>query len=82
MPPSLAVVEHLHEAPRIPVEFTGALDEGRVRSYVILWIETPEAGGQTRWSTETTWGDKPMMVCGLMTVADSLRADVTRADDG
>jgi hypothetical protein len=79
MAAKLAVVEPLHEALRLPVEFTGALEQGEVRSYVIVWQGTNNV---MRWSLESTWSDKPMLVCGLLTVADSLRADVTRADDG
>lgn len=79
---TLAVVEQAFQPIRYPEEFVKAIEAGAVRSYTVVWIETPDAGGLMRYSTDNARVDKPLMVCGLLATVDSLRREVADTDDG
>ena len=55
--------------------FIGALERGEVRSFAVVWVETPAAGGAARWSHSALAMDKPYMACLAMAVADRFRHD-------
>lgn len=74
---TVSLVEPLRLPPREPDEFLERLRAGKVRSWVIVYVDTPDADNSAiRYSTEVFNIDSPRLACALWLLAEQERNKV------